>query len=104
MFLDPGLGDIWSGGGDGGAYVRVLGGVVYSILGWVCIHVQVCTHGNTVGRWMDGGKIGLAMAMSPSLPTSAPGPGACGSSCSLCGRSWNRWLRRGEPDVFIVLS
>lgn len=76
-----------------------------AVPGWVCTCVQVCSHhGNTMGRRVGRGITGLTMAVSPSLPTPAPGPWACGSSCSLCGRSWNRWLRRSEPDVFRVLS
>lgn len=70
-----------------------------------CVSVYRCVHMKI--PWMGGvggGKKGLAMAMSSSLPTPAPGPWACGSSCSPCGRNWNRWLRRGEPDVLRVLS
>lgn len=85
-----------AGGGGGGSYVSARGGVVYSsgILG-----VHLCTCGNTVGRWVGRRKTGLAVAVSPSLFTPAPGPWACGSSCSFFGRSWHRWLRRGEPGA-----
>lgn len=76
-----------------GVCVAWVGVICESPLGccvqWRGLGVPLYSHGNILGRWVgvQGTQTGVAMSVSSSLPTLVPGLWACGSSCSLCGKS-----------------